>query len=74
MYNIGYIRFCTALLAIHSAILIGMLRIIGIGQMINIPQILNNRCENATATGVIVPETKLAKIAVTVVPIFAPNE
>ena len=60
--------------ASHSANLIGMLRIVGIGHINNIPQILNSRCEKATATGAILPDTKLAKIAVTVVPIFAPNE
>ncbi len=74
IYNIGNIRFCTALPAIHSAIFLGILRIAGMGQIINIPQILNNRCEKATANGAIVPDTKLAKMAVTVVPIFAPNE
>ena len=43
------------------------------GYQIIIPQMLNNVWENATVTAAKFPVTKEARIAVIVVPIFAPN-
>jgi len=53
--------------------MIGIFRTLSIGQIMAMPKILNIMCEKATARGAIVPETRLARSAVIVVPIFAPS-
>jgi hypothetical protein len=43
------------------------------GHQMIIPEILNIKCENATTTALIFPVARDARIAVIVVPIFAPK-
>ena len=70
MYNIGYILLFNDNFDIHFAILMGINLI---GKIKTVPKILKLKWANATVIAAIFPVAIEASIAVTVVPIFAPN-
>ena len=73
MYSNGKIRLRIDNAAKFSANFIGIFLISGIGQITRIPKTLNSRWAKATATGATEAATRLARIAVMVVPMLEPR-